>query len=203
MNHHNAILFAFACIGTPVAAQAWTPSSPQSPASGDQTFTDFAIDLATSGDFATFTFTNATSAIITEIWFEDTILGLSSGFISDAHAGVDFVADNDATASRGFDWGGALTVFERRKAGGVNNGINAGEYLSITFATDSDFIQHGLNSLLSGESRIGLRFQGATRGDAYVTTLPTISSVIIPLPSAAGLAGICLGVLAVAVRRRR
>lgn len=203
MIRHQSILYVLACTAAPAAAQAWTPSWSQSPATGHEALTEFAIAISASGETATFTFTNAASGIITEIWFEDTILGLSSGFISDSHAGVDFVADGGTIAARGFDWAGALTVFERSTAGGINNGINTGEHLSVTFATTGDFAQHGLASLLNGESRIGLRLQGATRGDAYITTLPTISSVIIPLPSAAGLAGVCLGLLAVTARRRR
>ncbi len=211
MNPNKSILIALALSAAPAAAQSWAQSgapswsstAPSSPATGNQALSEFALELSASGNTATFTFRNTTSAIITEIWFEDTILGLSSGFISDAHSGVDFTADADASTARGFDWGGALSKFERTKAGGVNNGINAGEHISITFAADSDFAQYGLQSLLSGDSRIGLRLQGRTNGDAYITTLPTISTVIIPLPSAAGLAGLSLGVLAVAARRRR
>lgn len=139
--------------------------------------------------------------IITEIWFEGNFVGLTGGTFQAQSSGVSFVFDETPSTPAGagsIDWDDSLANAFRARAGGVNNGINAGEFLTIRFDANSDFFSEGLALLLSSTSRIAFHLQQIGEGgsgSAHYITTP------IPLPLGGAMAGVCLS--AYAVRRRR
>lgn len=152
----------------------------------------FAIPSAVDGGFG----------IITQIYFEMNITGLGSASIYDSSLGVNMVFDEDPSpppGAGGIGWDESQTeVFRISGPGGVNNGINAGEFLTLRFVDTGDFFTTGLFELLSGMPRIAFHLQQiGENGDGsahFITTL-------IPLPTAGMMAG--LAICGLAVRRRR
>ncbi len=196
-----------ASIAAAVSGQTYSLDSVRYTGDSDP-LVNFAIDIAVSDDEATFTFSQFGAGTITRIWFEDSILGLDDAEIDAWSSGVKFDGEDDdnihGAGALDSAWAGTMSSFERAKRGGVANGIDAGEWLRITYEADDDFFSVGLARLLSGEARIAMHIQRlAGDGSAhYITTGDVQSkSTIIPLPSGAAMAGIALGV--VGIRRRR
>ncbi len=148
---------------------------------------------------------------ITGIWFEDG-LELDDDDIDD----IDEMGDVDMREGRGskdpagangeLDWSDTEARFGNQ--GGVSNGIDAGESLTIRFDADDDFFTEGLQALLAGTARLALHIQrlGADEDDSahFVSTGQgtNTTAVSAPLPSAGLLAGAGLAITAGQRRRR-
>jgi len=162
-----------------------------------------------TGEFIGFLIRNPgpSQSTITDIYFDDgTILGLAT-IVDDPENGVDFDQDVEPPNLPGggdldppFEATQAFSVGSVNGQGGVANGIDVGEELTLIFEllpglTFEDTIQ----ALIDGTLRIGMRVQNYPNGgsESFVNLPP----VVIPLPASAGLATLGLG--AVAMRRRR
>lgn len=96
-----------------------------------------------------------------------------------------------ATFSQNFPEGNSInftTDADANRNGGVNNGINVGEYitLSAVLNTNTDI----MSLLMSGGLRVGLHIQGYSTGgsDSYVSVPPPPPAPV-PAPAAAWLFG--------------
>ncbi len=201
------ILAALAATAATAAGQTYSLDSVRYTGDHDP-LVDFAIEISVDHDEATFTFSQSGAGTITRIWFEDSISGLEDGEIDGWSSGVKFDGEDDDGIQGGgalsSAWAGTLGSFERKKSGGVKNGVDAGEWLRISYEAEDDFFSTGLSRLLRGEARIAMHIQRLADGGSahYVTTgNPFFQTTLIPLPSASAMAGIALGVIG--TRRRR
>lgn len=171
---------------------------------------------STSASTVAFTFGNASTngAISTKIYFETPHDGSTlfdgTGGISAQSAGVSFSnGGNGSTNPPGGNdvgWNGTDRHFVRTKQGGVGNGINAGEWLTIELGLAQGVSYSDiLADLNSGNFRIAQHVQSIEPGDISVGMITEGGNgseiTVIPLPTGAGLAGLGLGL--VALRRRR
>lgn len=168
-----------------------------------------------SPSIASFAFGNSSTngAVATKIFFETPRDGSTlfdgTGGIAAQSAGVSFEnGGNGAPNPPGgneVNWNGTDRHFFRTKQGGVNNGIGAGQSLTIELGLAQGVsFSDMLADLTSGNFRIAQHVQSidgvgsisAITGNGNGTEI-----TIIPLPTGAGMAGLGLGL--VALRRRR
>lgn len=170
--------------------------------------TTFTVDVEqVVPGFADFTFAipsavNGGFGIITEIYFEMNITGLGSASIHDSSSGVNMVFDDSPDPPPGhgaIGWDETQTeVFRISGPGGVNNGVSAGEFVTLRFEDTGDFFTTGLFELLYGMPRIAFHLQQIGEGGEGSAHFITTG---IPLPTAGMMAG--LAMCGLAVRRRR
>ena len=162
-----------------------------------------------------FTFGNSSTngAVSTRIYFEKPNDGSTlfdgAGGVAAQSAGVSFTNGGggppNPPGGNDVGWNGTDRSFFRiSKGGGVNNGINAGESLTIELGLAQGVSYADiLADLDSGNFRIAQHVQSIDPNGISVGVITENGgdSAVIPLPTGAGLAGLGLGLIA--VRRRR
>lgn len=172
-----------------------------------------------TADASSFTITlhnNSTSGIMTAFYMEvgDSLSSLSGPSINEG-AGVSFRPGSSPGNPRGGiqntdggDWEGNFFSMSRKRQGGVSNGQNVGESLSVTFTHDGSFSLAALIAAMAAdEIRFAQHFQ--SYGDDGISAwLSTDGSTlaVVPLPPAAfaglGVLGLLAGFHAVKRRNR-
>lgn len=163
-----------------------------------------------------FTFGNDSTngAITTKIYFESPNDGSTlfdgSGGIAAQSAGVSFEnggsGPSDPPGGSAVNWNGTDSHYFRTKQGGVNNGIGAGQWLTIELGLAQGVSYADiLADLTSGNFRIAQHVQSIGPDGISISAITGNGNgteiTLIPLPTGAGLAGLGLGL--VALRRRR
>ena len=158
------------------------------------------VDTNESNGTVDFTFTMdamAGNGSIRSIWFEDgaeleDVIGMSSTGRVDmrTHRG----RRDPARAHSSLDWEGTEERFSRK--GSRENGIGAGESLTISFEADDEFFSEGIEALMSGESRIVIKLEGlgghSNRYAYFTSTGGSEFLQAVPLPTTGLMAGLVL-----------
>lgn len=165
------------------------------------------VTLTDMGGTIHFTFTNSSSinAIITSVYLEVPSLSvgsLSGGTVFAMSSGVNMspppTPANPPGSISGFDtsWGG--TLFGAAKNGSVHNGINPGEWITLSLTASGGATAASVQAALANrdEMRIAMHIQNVGPNGAN-----SIWGVNVPTPGSLALAG--LGGLIVVGRRRR
>ena len=156
-----------------------------------------------AGSKALFTFNNMGAdleAFIADVYFMDgTLLGISS--IDNSDTGVQFSEGANPGHLPGYN---ATASFSADNDPGAGNGVQAGEYLGITFdLLEGVTFADAVAALSTGDLVVGIHAQGLGAGldDRYSESMINVSPV--PVPAAAWLFGLgLLGLVGVARRRR-
>jgi len=164
-----------------------------------------AVTLTDVGGDIHFTFTNSSSvnAIITSVYLEVPTLAvgsLSGGSVFAMSSGVSMVPPpspaNPAGSIDGYDtvWGG--TLFGAAKVGGVSNGLNPGEWITLALTPSGGATASSVQAALAtrDEMRVAMHIQNLGPTGEY-----SVWGVNVPAPGSLAL----LGVAGLVLRRRR
>lgn len=142
---------------------------------------------------------------MTQIYFDDNLTRLGTAGAPVGSAGVSFAAGGsppNLPAANNADPDFGSNVRFTASSPTQPNGVNPTETLDLSFLINGDF-DALIDDIFNGDLRIGVHVQGFADGgsEAFLNEPICIDPINSPLPSAAGLGLVGLGVIA--ARRRR